>query len=344
MATITAAMVKQLRDRSGAGMSDCKGALTDADGDLDKAFELLQVKLRGKVENRSGRVATEGAALTEVSADAKSAAIVEVNCQTDFVANGEGFKQFARLAAKTALATGAADLAALESANVDGRTLKELCDDLTAKSGEKHALRRVERVTTTGHIGSYVHFNSKIAVLVAVEGEGDLATVAEEVAIQAASLKPSFLHRSEVSADEIAKQKELAAAQIKAEEDDAAAELAAWEKRMQEAQDPSEITDAVKAKQAELAKKAKSLSSRPQQAKDKIIEGKVNKWMTDVVLLDQYSVKEGKLQMTAFIATLNKSAKVTRFVRFEVGEGAEKVATKDFAAEVAEMEAKANKG
>lgn len=342
MATITAAMVKQLRDRSGAGMSDCKGALTDADGDLDKAFELLQVKLRGKVENRAGRVATEGAALTALSADGKSAAIVEINCQTDFVANGDGFKALAKSAVNAALATGAADLASLEAANVDGKALKEICDELTAKTGEKHAIRRVERVTTSGVIGTYVHFNSKIAVLVAVEGEGDLALVAEEVAIQAASLKPVYVRREEVSADDIAKQKEVAAAQIKAEEDDAAAELAAWEKRMQE--EPENVTDAVKAKQAELAKKAKALASRPQQAKDKIVEGKVNKWLSDVVLLEQYSVKEGKQTMAQFIGNIAKGAKVARVVRFEVGEGVEKAVTKDFAAEVAEMEAKANKG
>jgi elongation factor Ts len=343
MATITAAMVKQLRDRSGAGMSDCKGALTEADGDLDKAFEILQVKLRGKVENRAGRVATEGAALTAISADAKTGVIVELNCQTDFVANGDGFKELARTATQIALSSGAADLAALEAARTEsGKSLKELCDDLTAKTGEKHALRRVERVTSNGIIGSYVHFNSKIAVLVAVEGEGDLAPVAEEVAIQAASLKPLYLHRDEVTADEIAKQREIAAAQIKAEEDDAAAELASWEKRMEE--EPENVTDAVKAKHAELQKKAKSLAARPQQAKDKIIEGKVNKWLSDVVLLDQPSVKESKQSVSQFIASMNKSAKVTRVVRFEVGEGVEKAPTKDFAAEVEEMAAKANKG
>jgi elongation factor Ts len=342
MATITAAMVKQLRDRSGAGMSDCKAALTEADGDLDKAFEVLQIKLRGKVENRAGRVATEGAALTAVSADGKTGVIVEVNCQTDFVANGEAFKAFAKSAVDAALATGAADVPSLEAANVGGKTLKEICDELTAKTGEKHAIRRIERVTTSGVIGSYVHFNSKIAVLVAVEGEGDLARVAEEVAIQAASLKPLYIRREEVSADELAKQKELAAAQIKAEEDDAAAELAAWEKRMQE--EPENVTDAVKAKHAELMKKAKALAARPQQAKDKIIEGKINKWLSDVVLLEQPSVKESKQTMAQFIASIAKDAKVVRVVRFEVGEGIAKAETKDFATEVAEMEAKANKG
>lgn len=342
MATITAAMVKQLRDRSGAGMSDCKGALTEADGDLEKAYEILQVKLRGKVGDRAGRVATEGAALAAISADGKTAAIVEVNCQTDFVANGDGFKALANAAVETALKVGATDLATLEAASVDGKTIKEMGDELTAKSGEKHAVRRVELVTTTGVIGKYVHFNSKIAVLVAVEGEGDLALVAEEVAMQAASQKANYLRREEVSADDIAKQKEIAAAQIKAEEDDAAAELASWEKRMQE--EPENVTDAVKAKQVELSKKAKSLAGRPQQAKDKIIEGKVNKWLSDVVLLEQYSVKEGKQTMAQFIANIAKGAKVAKVVRFEVGEGVEKAAVKDFATEVAEMEAKAAKG
>jgi elongation factor Ts len=341
MATITAAMVKQLRDRSGAGMSDCKGALTEADGDLDKAFEVLQVKLKGKVENRAGRVAAEGAALTQVSADGKSGVIVEVNCQTDFVANGDGFKSFANSATKAALESGAKDLESLLAVSVDGRTLKEIGDDLTAKSGEKHAIRRIERVTTSGVIGSYVHFNSKIAVLVAVEGEGNLAEVAEEVAIQAASMKPLFLKREDVTADVIAKQKEIFAAQVKAEEDDATAELAAWDKRMQE--EPENVTEAVKAKRAELEKKAKSLAARPQQAKDKIAEGKLNKWFTDVVLLDQASVKESKQSLGQFIAGISKSAKVTHFVRFEVGDGIEKGEAKDFATEVAEMAAKAAK-
>jgi elongation factor Ts len=339
MATITAAMVKQLRDRSGAGMSDCKGALTEAEGDLDKAFEILQVKLRGKVENRAGRVATEGAALVLTSADGKSGAIVEVNCQTDFVANGDGFKSFANAVVKGAVDSGAADLAALEAVVVEGRTLKEIGDDLTARSGEKHAIRRVERVTTTGVLGSYIHFNSKIAVLVAVEGEGNLAEVADEVAIQAASMKFLFTDRSEVSADVLAKQREIFAAQVKAEEDEAAAELAEWTRRMQE--EPENITDAVKARQVELEKKSKALAARPQQARDKIIDGKLNKWFTDVVLLEQASVKEEKLSLGAFLATISKGAKIARCVRFEVGEGVEKAAAKDFATEVAEMAAKA---
>jgi elongation factor Ts len=339
MATITAAMVKQLRERSGAGMSDCKGALTEADGDLDKAFEILQVKLRGKVENRAGRVATEGAALVLTSPDGKTGAIVEVNCQTDFVAIGDGFKAFANAVVKAALESGAADLAALEAVTVDGRTLKEIGDDLTARSGEKHAIRRFERVSSTGVVGSYIHFNSKIAVLVAVEGEGKLAEIADEVAIQAASMKPLFLDRAEVAADVVAKQKEIFAAQLKAEEDEAAAELAAWEQRMRD--EPENVTDAVKAKQSELDKKAKALAARPQPAKDKIVEGKLNKWFTDVVLLEQPSVKEEKLSVAAFLATISKGAKVVRCVRFEVGEGVEKAPVKDFATEVAEMAAKA---
>lgn len=109
-------------------------------------------------------------------------------------------------------------------------------------------------------------------------------------------------------------------------------------------EEPENVTDAVKAKHAELGKKAKSLAGRPQQAKDKIIEGKVNKWMSEAVLLEQYSVKEGKQTMTQFIANIAKGAKVAKVVRFEVGEGVEKAAVKDFATEVAEMEAKAAKG
>jgi elongation factor Ts len=151
-----------------------------------------------------------------------------------------------------------------------------------------------------------------------------------------------FLRREDVTADVVAKQKELVAAQMKAQEDDAVAELAAWEQRMQS--EPDNVTDAVREKQAELAKKAKSMTSRPPQAKEKIAEGMLNKWFTDVVLLEQVSVKESKKSVAQVIAELSKSAKVTHFVRFEVGDGIDKGETKDFAAEVAEMTAKAAKG
>ncbi|MDP3275110.1 MAG: translation elongation factor Ts [Deltaproteobacteria bacterium] len=339
--TITAAMVKQLRERTGAGMSDCKNALIEADGDFDKSAEILAVKLRGKVENRSGRIAAQGSVLTAISEDKKSGVIVEVNCQTDFVARGDGFKAFAESAVKAALASGAADIAALEAVMVDGKSLKETADELTGKSGEKHAIRRVARLTSSGLIASYVHFNSQIAVLVAVEG-GSAAAVADEVTLQAASMKPLYLQRSEVSDEVKAKQRELFAMQIKAEEDDAVAEVEAWKKRM--AEEADNVTEAVEKVLADLEKKAKGLQARPQQAKDKILEGKINKWFTDVVLLEQPSVKETKKSVADIIADLDKTAKVTHCVRFEVGEGVEKAEVKDFAAEVAEMEAKAAKG
>ncbi len=341
MATVTAAMVKQLRDRTGAGMSDCKKALVEADGEIEKAQELLTVALRGKIENRQGRIAAQGAVLTRLSGDMRSAVIVEVNCQTDFVARGEGFKAFAESVAKAALESGAKDVASIESVVVDGKTLKEIADDLTGKSGEKHAIRRVEHISTTGSLSTYVHFNSQIAVLVAVTGEGALAEVGDEVALQAASMKPLVLKREEVTADTVAKQRELFVAQIKAEEDDAHSEWMNWQKRMQE--EPENITEAVTKQLNELEKKAKSLASRPQEAKDRILEGKINKWFTDIVLLDQASVKESKKSVAQLIASINKNAVVERFVRFEVGEGVDKGETKDFAAEVAEMAAKAAK-
>jgi elongation factor Ts len=342
MATITAAMVKQLRDRTGAGMSDCKSALTEAEGDFEKAAEILSVKLRGKVENRQGRIAAQGAVLTRLSADSRTGVIVEVNCQTDFVARGDGFKAFAETVARAALESGAKDVTTLESVVVDGKTLKEIADDLTGKSGEKHAIRRVEQLTSSGLVATYVHFNSQIAVLVAVSGSGPLTEIGDEISLQAASMKPLVLKREEITADAVAKQRELFAAQIKAEEDDAQAELVAWQKRMQE--EPENVTEAVTKHLADLEKKAKSLASRPQQAKDKILEGKVNKWFTDVVLLEQPSVKESKKSVSQLIAGLNPAASIERFVRFEVGEGVDKGEAKDFATEVAEMAAKAAKG
>src|SRR5688572_1628523 len=145
MADITASMVKDLRERTGAGMMDCKNALVEAGGDMAKAVEVIQKKGLAKAVKVAGRIAADGMIVAETSQDGQRGVLVEVNCQTDFVARGDEFKSFANLVGKSALAQGVKDIEALQNLNVDGKTLRERAEALTAKSGEKHAIRRMER-------------------------------------------------------------------------------------------------------------------------------------------------------------------------------------------------------
>lgn len=349
MADITAAMVKELRERTQAGMSDCKSALVEAGGDMTKAVEILQKKGAAKAVKAAGRVAADGAIAAVVSSDGRTGAIVEVNCQTDFVAKGDDFQAFAKLCASTALANKTADAAALEAVVVDGKSLKEHADGMTAKSGEKHAIRRVAyfEAQGAGLIASYIHFGARLGVLLELTTEKgsspEARELADELTLQVASMNPRYVVRTEAPADTQAKQKEIFAGQLKTEEDEAQAEVDAWKARMAE---EGADSDAVKDKLKALEKKAASLSGRPAAAKEKIVEGKLNKWLAEATLTEQTSVRDNTKTINAVVADFAKAngpTQVARFARFELGEGIEKAAAKDFATEVAEMAAAAQK-
>jgi elongation factor Ts len=308
MADVTAAMVKELRERTQAGMSDCKNALVEASGDMEKAVEVLQKKGILKAASRAGRVAADGEVRTFVSTDAKYGVIVEVNCQTDFVARGDEFKNFVTKVTDVASkAPKGADLGTLPYPGTD-KTVDAARQDVVAKTGENTVVRRWERLDAVGAGGivyAYVHMGGRLAVLLSAEGPTAAAaqsapfkTFVENCSMQIAAMNPQVVRKEEVSAAQIAKQKEIFAAQLKEE-------------------------------------------GKPEQAWPKIIDGKVAKWFTEVTLLGQDNVWDpGKGTIDKLRLELGKElggeVKLHAFARLEVGAGIEKK-TDDLAAEVAKL-------
>ncbi len=310
MAEVTASMVKELRERTQAGMSDCKAALVEAAGDMEKAVEVIQKKGLLKGQAKAGKVATEGEVRTHVTADKKRGTIVEINCQTDFVARGDDFKGFV---------TKVLDLASKASKGTDLATLKigdETVDharlELVGRTGENTVIRRwdaLEAKEAGGVVHAYVHMGGKLAVLVHAEAPSadaakkpEFNDFVENVAMQIAAMTPLVVDKSQVSTALVEKQKEIYTAQMR--------------------EDPK---------------------PKPEAAWPKIIEGKVAKWFTEVTLLGQDNVwAPEKGTIDAIRQSLGKElggeVKIHSFVRFGLGEGIEKK-TDDLAAEVAKMTA-----
>ena len=305
---ITAAMVKELREMTGAGMMDCKKALTNTDGDMDAAVEFLRENGLAKAAKKAGRIAAEGLVAVAVSEDAKEAAIVEVNSETDFVAKNDTFRTYVAEVADQALTTKAADIEgflAEESKAEAGKTVKEALDGKIAVIGENLNIRRFAKVSAAdGFVASYIHAGGKIGVLVEVATDvvnDEIKEMAKNVAMQVAALKPLYTNDSEVSAEYIAHEKEILLAQIM--------------------NDPKE-------------------SQKPEKVIQGMIAGRINKELKEICLLDQVYVKaeDGKQAVGKYVEQVAKAngANVTikGFVRFETGEGIEKK-EEDFAAEVA---------
>lgn len=285
---ITAAQVKELRERTGLGMMECKAALEETNGNMDAAIDALRKKAGAKVEKKAGRTAAEGAIGIHVGPDRKTAAMVEVNSETDFVAKDENFGKFANAVAVRVARSNPADVAALNAMPLtDGAptTVEQARTELVAKFGENMAVRRFVRYAAKGHIGSYLH-GRKIGVLVELQG-GD-ENLARDIAMHIAASRPGYVNRSEVPADVIAKEKEIFSAQA------------------QESGKPANIIE-------------------------KMVEGRINKFLAEVTLLGQPFVKDPDTTVEKLLKGANAS--VVRFVRFEVGEGIEKKES-DFAAEV----------
>src|SRR4051812_40477779 len=210
MAEITAGMVRDLRDKTDAPMMECKKALTEANGDLSKAEEILRIKLGNKASKASSRVAAEGIVAIFVAPDAKTGAIVEVNCETDFVAKNEDFLAFAANVAKLAATGNAADVAALSASPLDGSTVEEVRKSLVGKIGENVSLRRFARIAATGKLATYIHGGAKVGVLIDVAG-GDEA-LAKDIAMHIAAIKPVALSKDEIPAELIKRERDIAAA------------------------------------------------------------------------------------------------------------------------------------
>ena len=303
---ITAAMVKELRELSGAGMMDCKKALNETDGNMDEAMEFLRKNGQAKAEKKASRIAAEG--IVKVAVKDNSAAIVEVNSETDFVAKNEKFQTFVEKVAQQALASDAADMDAfMEEKWVEdnSKSVKDILVEQVAVIGENLKIRRFEKVTAeNGCVVDYIHGGGRIGVLVVAETATVNDTVQEalkNLAMQIAALNPKYIDRSEVSADYIAHEKEILLAQIK--------------------NDPKE-------------------SQKPEKVINGMIEGRINKELKEICLVDQVYVKaeDGKQTVGKYLEQVSKEVgapvSVKKFVRFETGEGLEKK-NEDFAAEVA---------
>jgi elongation factor Ts len=208
MAEITASMVKELREKTDAPMMECKKALSEAAGDMAKAEEILRVRLGNKASKAAARVAAEGVVGVYIAPDAKLGAIIEVNCETDFVAKNEDFLAFARALAQMVATRNPADVAALSALPLDGKTVDETRTALVGRIGENMSIRRFTRVEAKGKLVSYVHGGSKIGVLVDVTGGDDM--LAKDVAMHIAASKPVALSKDEVSAELIEREREIA--------------------------------------------------------------------------------------------------------------------------------------
>lgn len=307
MAAVTAAMVKELREMTGAGMMDCKKALAATEGDMDKAVDFLREKGLAGAQKKAGRIAAEGIVATVVSADGKSAVAVEVNAETDFVAKNEKFQSYVNEVAEQALTTKAADIDAFlaeQWALDNSLTVNEKLSSMISIIGENMHIRRFQQVhEDNGVVVSYIHAGGKIGVLVDIETDvvnDAILEMGRNIAMQIAALKPLYTSDKEVDADYIAKEEEILRAQI--------------------ANDPKE-------------------SQKPANVIEGMIKGRINKELKEICLLDQAYVKatDGKQSVAKYVEEVAKAnnAKITikSFVRFETGEGIEKK-TEDFAAEV----------
>ena len=299
---VTASMVKELREMTGAGMMDCKKALNETNGNMDEAIEFLRKNGQAKAEKKAGRIAAEGIVMAEVKED-KAAAIVEVNSETDFVAKNADFQAYVKAVVNQALTTKAANMDEFmaEAWNEDAaKTVKDVLTEKIAVIGENLNIRRFEKVETEGCVVSYIHGGGRIGVLVEADTDvvnDEIKACLKNVAMQVAAMSPKYVSRDEVDQDFLEHEKEILLAQAKKENPE-----------------------------------------KPENIIEKMIIGRLNKEMKEICLLDQVYVQDSDLTVAKYVDKVakenNANVTVKKFVRFETGEGLEKKVD-DFAAEVA---------
>ncbi len=353
---ITAGMVKELREMTGAGMMDCKKALTETNGDMDAAVEVLRKSGAAKMEKKQSRIAAEG--IARVAVNGNVAVVAEVNSETDFVAKNETFQEFVQTVADTALASGlngganGEDIDALLATN----GLSELLVEKTATIGEKLSVRRFAKVTGDV-VTSYIHGGGRIGVIIAANGATDDAAkeAITNIAMQVAAMNPPYISRNDISDEELAKLREITvdsalndattlpkpilnklidkAINEKLWSDDDINNFNEHKNNMNYVW--NFLSDAAKAKLGELAMADKE-SIVAEKMFNGLVEGRVSKQLKEICLLDQTYVKaeDGKQSVAKYLESVSKDLTITEMVRFEVGEGMEKK-QEDFAAEVA---------
>ncbi len=286
---ITASQVKDLREKTGAGMMDCKKVLTETDGDMEKAIELLRERGIAKAAKKSGRIAAEGLVEAYITEDGKVGSVVEVNAETDFVAKNEEFKTFVANVAKQVAEKNpkdVEDLLAQESIEEAGKTVNEVLIGKIATIGENMNIRRFARFESEGLVEKYIHGDGKIAVLVNMK-KGD-KEVAKDICMQIAAARPEYLNEAAVPADRLEKEKEILKVQTMNE-------------------------------------------GKPEAIAEKIVQGRIGKFFSEVCLVDQEFVKDPSKKVSQLLK--EHDAEVVEFARFEKGEGIEKK-EENFAEEV----------
>lgn len=275
---ISAKLVKELREKTGAGMMDCKKALQETDGDLDKAADYLREKGIAKAAKKADRIAAEG--LVGVKSEGNAAAIVEINSETDFVARNESFQSLVNDMATHILKTKPADLEALNASEMNGKKVEDVMTEAVAKIGEKLTLRRfaVAEKTDNDAFGEYLHMGGRIGVLTIVEGSTD-EQAAKDVAMHAAALNPKYVSKDDVSQEELDHEKEVLKQQALNE-------------------------------------------GKPENIVDKMVEGRMRKYLEEICIVDQPFVKDSDQTVEQFLKS--KGGTLKDFIRFEVGEGIEK--------------------
>ena len=299
---VTAGMVKELRELSGAGMSACKNALVEASGDIKRATEILREKGLAAAAKKAGRVAAEGLVATVISADGKKGAIVEVNSETDFVAKNKEFVAFVKQVAVEALNSDVKTVDALLEKKWTPdttQTVKDILTNKVATIGENIGIRRFEKYDASGRIVDYIHGGGRIGVMLEITADEINDAVFEagrNVCMQIAAMSPQYLDRSSVSKEYLANEKEILTQQANNEN-------------------------------------AESDKPKPAQVIEKMVEGRLSKQLKEICLLDQEYVKEDKKTVAEYLKSVGSGTKIVRFTRYEKGEGIEKK-EEDFAAEV----------
>ena len=354
MAAITAAMVKELREMTGAGMMDCKKALNECDGNMDAAVDFLKKSGAAKMEKKASRIAAEG--IARVAVEGNVAVVAEVNSETDFVAKNETFQEFVQLVADKALASGlnggknGEDIEAL----LEMGDLKEVLIEKTATIGEKLSVRRFEKVTGEC-VASYLHAGGKIGVIVAADGAADVKEALTNVAMQIAAMNPQYISRDDISQAEIDKMRDIIVdsslndpaslpkpilnaliSKACSEKVWSDADIAIYEEKKSN----MNFLFNFLSNEAKTALAGLAMADKANITAEKMfagaVEGRVSKQLKEICLLDQTYVKaeDGKQTVAAYLKSVNGAIVIKKVVRFEVGEGMEKK-SEDFAAEVA---------
>ncbi len=303
MAAITAGLVKELREATGAGMMDCKKALVATDGDMEKAVDYLRENGLAKAAKKAGRIASEGLVKLAFNADATQAAAVEVNAETDFVAKNEEFVQFVDDCAKLALSAADTDMEKFMAMQMEGGTVQEVLTAKIAKIGENMNVRRIGKGNTPGckYVG-YIHAGGRIGVVIGLKTDAsaeEVTIVGKDVAMQAASMRPLYVDEAGVDPEYLAHEKEVLVAQAQNES-----------------------------------------PNKPKEIIEKMITGRLKKQLQEVCLVDQKFVKNGDMSVKEYVDSvakeLGKPIQVVEMIRYEVGEGLEKK-EENFAEEVAKQ-------